>query len=110
MESVDYFSKLLVICGSFCLPLHLSCSANALPEKYRMLMMDPSSPISDFYPTGVMSTFYCNSVYVISLIFRSQSFTINSFVNADFELDMNGKRFAWQVGLLQFSYVYWFSR
>lgn len=56
-------------------------------------MTDPNSPIADFYPTGMrflqIGLFHCGIVQSMSLIYLLWC--------ADFEVDMNGKRYAWQV-------------
>ena len=46
-----------------------AASRNHVPEPWGRLMIDPDSPIIDFYPE-------------------------------DFKIDLNGKKFAWQVGIL----------
>lgn len=74
--------------------LFLSCySSSALPEKYRKLMTDLSSPILEFYPSG-------KDWSLCSLTCEKCSSPLNikqvSFWT-EFDVDMNGKRFAWQV-------------
>lgn len=95
----------------------LFCSAHALPEQYRKLMTDPNSPIIDFYPTGMISFCFDNfrvvsnytpwyrityifsvGVNVLLLVLLYSSY----IMCADFEVDMNGKRFSWQVLIKHF--------
>jgi len=54
-------------------------------------MTDPSSPIIDFYPTGMLILLICE---VLDIIFHLIHILIYC---ADFEVDMNGKRYSWQV-------------
>lgn len=59
-------------------------------------MTNPSSPIIDFYPSGNQSIQICLVFcFPFCWLFLGANFSPNFLV--DFELDMNGKRFAWQV-------------
>ena len=58
-------------------------------------MSDPSSPIIDFYPIGML--ILQSRIYQI-LLQPSANYNPSLHVySADFEVDMNGKRFSWQV-------------
>ncbi|PIA44909.1 hypothetical protein AQUCO_01700467v1 [Aquilegia coerulea] len=82
-----------------------AASSNSLPEHYRTLMTNSSSPISDFYPAGknlfslkllpAISQNICNVFYKIDWAFSFWT---------DFEVDMNGKRFAWQ-GVVKLPFI-----
>uniref|UniRef100_A0A0D9V8E9 5'-3' exoribonuclease n=1 Tax=Leersia perrieri TaxID=77586 RepID=A0A0D9V8E9_9ORYZ len=71
-----------------------AASSHALPLQYRRLMSDPNSPIIDFYPIGILILMVQN---ICCCILPVNNFTsISSIYNADFEVDMNGKRYSWQ--------------
>jgi 5'-3' exoribonuclease 2 len=73
----------------------LHFSSHALPVQYRQLMTDANSPIIDFYPTGML-IFVMFDIFFIT--FPLYNFTLFSPIcDADFEVDMNGKRYSWQV-------------
>lgn len=77
-------------------------SSHALPEQYRKLMTDPNSPIIDFYPTGIdlKALFWLIITYYYILHMKSSTLIFISSFLLDFEVDMNGKRFSWQVCFL----------
>jgi len=58
-------------------------------------MTDPSSPIFHFYPAGEI-TCRLNLYSAVCNIFSYSDIYMDTFLT-DFEIDMNGKRFAWQV-------------
>ena len=74
-------------------------SSSALPEKYRNLMTDPLSPIHAFYPSGKVYS-QVKVIFMWSVVSSSMGvffFFLFPFSVSDFEIDMHGKRFAWQV-------------
>ena len=88
------FNGAKVILTAVTLIFHFS--AHALPLQYRRLMTDPNSPIIDFYPTGLLILLMWCALYYH--IFDISCFLIHDPIYyADFEVDMNGKRYSWQV-------------
>lgn len=69
-------------------------------------MTDPNSPIVDFYPLGMIIAMPENKKF--SCLFRLLLIILLRRFLSDFEVDMNGKRFAWQVCV--YPIAYWFSR
>ena len=80
-----------------CFVVHL-CSAKALPKEYQVLMTDPESPIISFYPHGE----YNASFLLVSFYPQVFYYLVNLDLCLDFEIDMNGKRRAWQVSVTSF--------
>jgi 5'-3' exonuclease len=57
-------------------------------------MSDPESPIIDFYPEGKRVIYLGHSMQLYIKIFAD---LMIRFSYADFDVDMNGKKYAWQV-------------
>lgn len=98
---VKVYNFLNFSCGNLETMNH--CSSHALPEPYRKLMTDPNSPIIDFYPLG-MFLMNCRIENKFQNFHRIVCIFNTDFMS-DFDVDMNGKRFAWQV-CSSFSFVF----